>query len=55
MGLASKHVKLKFNSFKKFFVKDYGSEAGTWMKIPKEGIEIKNNDCYMIGNFNIKF
>ena len=37
-GLSEKHVKLKFNGLKKFYVKDYHSQSGTWMTVPKDGI-----------------
>ena len=38
VGLASKHAQLKFDGFKSFNVKDFGSESGTWMNIPKDGV-----------------
>jgi hypothetical protein len=39
-GLAQKHAQLKFDGFKNFDVLDFGSESGTWMNIPKEGVDI---------------
>lgn len=55
VGLAPKHAKLKFNGFKKFYVKDYGTKTGTWLKIPKQGLEIKHNDVFIIDKWQIKF
>jgi len=37
-GLSPKHAQLKFDGFKNFDVLDFGSENGTWMNIPKEGV-----------------
>lgn len=39
-GLDTKHAQLKFDGFKGFHVLDYGSQSGTWMNIPEEGVEI---------------
>jgi len=38
VGLAPKHAQLRYDGFKSFNVKDFGSEGGTWMNIPKEGV-----------------
>lgn len=55
VGLAPKHVKLKFNGFKKFYVKDFKSQTGTWLKISKNGQEIKHNDVFIIDKWHIRF
>ena len=38
VGLAPKHAQLKYDGFKSFNVIDFGSESGTWMNIPQEGV-----------------
>ena len=54
-NLANCHCKLRFNGLKRFFVKDYNTTNGTWLKIPKEGVKIKNNDIFILGKWKIKF
>ena len=54
-GLAPKHAQLKFDGFKNFDVQDFGSESGTWMNIPKEGVEVKDGEFYTIGPFVVRF
>jgi pSer/pThr/pTyr-binding forkhead associated (FHA) protein len=54
-GLSLKHAQLKFDGFKNFDVIDFESENGTWMNIPKEGVEIKNNESFSIGPYIVKF
>ena len=54
-GLAAKHAQLKFDGFKNFDVLDYASESGTWMNIPKEGVEVKDGEHFTIGPFVVRF
>ena len=44
VGLSPKHAQLKYDGFKSFNVIDFNSENGTWMNIPKEGVEIMNGE-----------
>ena len=53
--MASKHAQLKYDGFKSFNVQDFGSENGTWMNIPKEGVEINHGDQFSIGSYLILF
>lgn len=34
---------------------DYGSESGTWMNIPKEGVEVRDGEHFTIGPFVVRF
>ena len=54
-GLSPKHAQLKFDGFKNFDVLDFASENGTWMNIPKEGVEVKDGEFFTIGPFIIEF
>ena len=54
-GLAPKHAQLKFDGFKNFDVQDFASESGTWMNIPKEGVEVKDGEFFTIGPFVVRF
>jgi pSer/pThr/pTyr-binding forkhead associated (FHA) protein len=54
-GLSAKHAQLKFDGFKNFDVLDYGSENGTWMNIPKEGVDVKDGEYFTIGPFVVFF
>lgn len=53
--MASKHAQLKYDGFKSFNVKDFGSESGTWMNIPDDGVEIHHNDHFSIGQYLVAF
>lgn len=55
VGLAPKHAQLKYDGFKSFNVIDFGSESGTWMNIPQEGVEIKDGEHYSIGPYLVSF
>lgn len=55
VGLAPKHAQLKYDGFKSFNVIDFGSETGTWMNIPQEGVEIKDGEHYAIGPYLVSF
>jgi hypothetical protein len=34
---------------------DFGSESGTWMNIPKEGVEILDGEQFSIGPHLVSF
>ena len=53
--MASKHAQLKYDGFKSFNVKDFGSESGTWMNIPTKGVQINDGDKFAIGNYLVTF
>ncbi len=55
MGLSPKHAQLKYDGFKSFNVIDFGSENGTWMNIPQDGVEIKDGEHYSIGPYMVSF
>ncbi len=55
VGLSAKHAQLRYDGFKSFNVLDFGSENGTWMNIPKEGIEIKDGENFTIGPHLVSF
>lgn len=55
VGLASKHAQLKYDGFKSFNVKDFGSQSGTWMNIPIKGVEINHRDQFTIGHYLVTF
>ena len=46
---------MKFDGFKNFDVLDFGSESGTWMNIPKEGVDIRNGEHFTVGPFVVRF
>ena len=55
VGLAAKHAQLKYDGFKSFNVLDFGSDSGTWLNIPQEGIDIADGHCYAIGPHLVSF
>ncbi len=53
--MSPKHAQLKYDGFKSFNVIDFNSENGTWMNIPKEGVEIMNGEEFTIGPHLVSF
>ncbi len=55
VGLAPKHAQLKYDGFKSFNTIDFGSDTGTWLDIPPEGVQIKDGQQYAVGPHLVSF
>ena len=55
VALAKKHAQLKYDGFKSFMVRDFGSESGTWMNISTKGVAINHGDKFALGNHEVTF